>query len=52
MVTKKVYRTRKKCIHFNPPTSYDAGHGSRRCYAKMGTWFCKGVSCSWYKEKK
>ena len=49
MITK-TRRNRKNCVHF---------HGDEepvfilgKCYAKLGMYYCKGVSCGWYKEKE
>jgi hypothetical protein len=50
-MVKKVYKNRKKCIHFIPKTDFNAGYGERECSAKLSTWTCRGVSCGRYKEK-
>lgn len=54
MAIKKVYRTRKKCVHnrCNQKRPYVAVGGVQECYAKLSTWKCMGVSCGWYKEVK
>jgi hypothetical protein len=51
-MVKKKYRSRKNCIHYkNVANLYPEKKLNPRCFAKLSTWFCKGVNCNWYKEK-
>lgn len=48
---KKKYRSRKNCVHYEKEKYVGLGK-TERCFAKLSTWFCKGVNCQWYKEKQ